>query len=266
MVVTPQQRAQCVIWYAKFSSVVETQRAFRRQYNMPHTGGRWHDSNKEEDIRQAMTQSPRKSLSRLSAEQNTPYITCHRIDLVKAEAQKYKDIIQQKDKQLDITENEVKKLERELAETKKKSNSTPLKKTEELLNPSTKVETEMSPKSILKTQGIDANVSRKRVAFEDWSDTTDDSSVDINSYFAKKDNRKKSTSINGSDKERIFQSHPEPGSKKVCPDVGKNLSQYSKTNSTTYQMKKNFIRNNSAPKKFVKKPHNVASDNDDLFA
>ena len=66
MVITPQQRAQCVTWYAKFSSVVNTLRAFRRQY-------------KEEDIRQAMMQSPRQSLSRLSAEQNKPYTTCHRI-------------------------------------------------------------------------------------------------------------------------------------------------------------------------------------------
>ena len=88
-------------WYAKFSSVVNTQRAFRSQYNvrhvpshrdivkcymflenglqMPHTGGRRRDRNKEENIRQAMTQSRRKSLSRLSAEQNKPYTTCHRI-------------------------------------------------------------------------------------------------------------------------------------------------------------------------------------------
>ena len=46
---------------------------------MPHTGERRRDKNKEEDIQQAMMQSPRKSLSRLAAEQNTPYITCHRI-------------------------------------------------------------------------------------------------------------------------------------------------------------------------------------------
>ena len=45
---------------------------------MPHTGGRRRDRNKE-DIRQAMTQSPRKSLSRIAAEQNKPYTTCHRI-------------------------------------------------------------------------------------------------------------------------------------------------------------------------------------------
>jgi hypothetical protein len=69
---------------AKFSSVTKTQRAFRRQYNchhvpshrdivkwynmflengltMPHTGGRVRDRNREEDIRQAMIQGPRKS-------------------------------------------------------------------------------------------------------------------------------------------------------------------------------------------------------------
>jgi hypothetical protein len=36
MAVTPQRRAQCVVWYAKFSSVTRTQRAFRRQYNYHH--------------------------------------------------------------------------------------------------------------------------------------------------------------------------------------------------------------------------------------
>jgi hypothetical protein len=102
MVITSQQRAQCVIWYAKFSSVVNTQWVFRHQYNvrhvpshwdivkwynmflenglqMLHTGGRRRDGNKEEVIRQAMTQSPWKSLSRISAQQNKPYTTCHRI-------------------------------------------------------------------------------------------------------------------------------------------------------------------------------------------
>ena len=85
MVITPQQRAQCVIWHAKFSSVLNTQRAFRRQYirhvpshrdivkwynmflenelQMPHTGGRRRDRKNEEDIRQGMMQSPQKSLS-----------------------------------------------------------------------------------------------------------------------------------------------------------------------------------------------------------
>ena len=70
-------RVLCVIWNAKYSSVVNTQRAFRRQYNvthvpshrdivkwymflenglqMPHTDGRRRDRNKEEGIRQAMT-------------------------------------------------------------------------------------------------------------------------------------------------------------------------------------------------------------------
>jgi hypothetical protein len=46
---------------------------------MPHTGGRLCDRNREEDIRQAMIQSTRKSLGRLSAEENVPYTTCQRI-------------------------------------------------------------------------------------------------------------------------------------------------------------------------------------------
>jgi hypothetical protein len=96
MAVTTEQRGQCAVWYAKFSSVTRTQRAFRRQYSchhipshrdivkwymflengltMPHTGGRVRDRNREEDI-----QSPRKSLRRLSAEKNVPYRTCQRI-------------------------------------------------------------------------------------------------------------------------------------------------------------------------------------------
>jgi hypothetical protein len=69
MAVTVQQRAQCVVWYEKFSSVIRTQRAFRRQYNnnhvpshrdivkwhmflengltMPNTGGRGRDGNRK---------------------------------------------------------------------------------------------------------------------------------------------------------------------------------------------------------------------------
>jgi hypothetical protein len=67
-----------VVWYAKFSSVTRTQRAFRRRYichhvpshrgmflendlTLPHAGRRLRDSNREEDIRQAAIQSPRKS-------------------------------------------------------------------------------------------------------------------------------------------------------------------------------------------------------------
>jgi hypothetical protein len=46
---------------------------------MLHTVGKRRDRNKEEDIRQAITQRSRKSLSRLSAEQNTPNTTCHRM-------------------------------------------------------------------------------------------------------------------------------------------------------------------------------------------
>jgi hypothetical protein len=101
MAVTKQQRAQCVVWYAKFSSVTRTQRAFRRQCNchnvhshrnimkwymflengltMPHTGRRVRDRNREDDIRHATIQSPCKSLRRLSAEKNFPYTTCQRI-------------------------------------------------------------------------------------------------------------------------------------------------------------------------------------------
>jgi hypothetical protein len=101
MAVTPQQRAQCVVWYAKFSIVTRTQLAFRRQYNchhvpshreivkwymllengltMPHTGGRVRDRNREDSIRQAVIQCPRKSLRRLSAEKIVPYARCQRI-------------------------------------------------------------------------------------------------------------------------------------------------------------------------------------------
>jgi hypothetical protein len=94
--------SECVIWYAKFSSVTKTQRAFQCQYNcdhvpshqdtvkwydmflgnglnMPHTGGRVNDRNREEDIRQAMIQCPWKSLHCLSDEKNIPYTTCQRI-------------------------------------------------------------------------------------------------------------------------------------------------------------------------------------------
>jgi hypothetical protein len=98
MAVTAQQGAQCVVWYGTFSSVTKTQRDFRRQYNchhvpshrdivkwynmflengltMPHTGGSTRDRYREEDIRRAMIQSPRKSLRRLSAEKNVPCAT-----------------------------------------------------------------------------------------------------------------------------------------------------------------------------------------------
>jgi hypothetical protein len=78
------RRFSCVaVCYAKFSSVKMTQGVFRRQYNchhvpscrnivkwyhmflengltMPHTGGSVRDRNREQDIRQAMIQSPRK--------------------------------------------------------------------------------------------------------------------------------------------------------------------------------------------------------------
>jgi hypothetical protein len=76
--------SRVAVWYTKFSNVTRTQRAFRRHYNchhvpsrrdiviwynmflengltMPHTGGRVRDRNREEDIRQAMIQGPRKS-------------------------------------------------------------------------------------------------------------------------------------------------------------------------------------------------------------
>jgi hypothetical protein len=45
---------------------------------MPHTGRRMSDRNREEDIWQAMIQSPWKSLHGFSGEKNVPNTTCQR--------------------------------------------------------------------------------------------------------------------------------------------------------------------------------------------
>ena len=94
MATTNQQRAQCVLWYAKFESVKRVQREFRREYgvrNVPkcdsimlwyrtfaetgfmlkeHASGRSRNPVREEAISEAMTRSPTKSLRQLEEDDN----------------------------------------------------------------------------------------------------------------------------------------------------------------------------------------------------
>lgn len=99
---TAQQKAQCVLWYAEFKSIVIVQRQFRVTYpgqNSPddkairrwfnqfrdtgsvlkgHSPGRPKTSDdKVEEIRQSCIRSPKKSIVRRSLQLNVPKSTLH---------------------------------------------------------------------------------------------------------------------------------------------------------------------------------------------
>ena len=99
---TAQQKAQCVLWYAEFKSIVRVQRQFRvtyRGHKAPddkaircwcnqfrdtgsvlkgHSPGRPRTSeDKVEEIRQSCIRSPKKSIARRSLQLNIPKSTLH---------------------------------------------------------------------------------------------------------------------------------------------------------------------------------------------
>lgn len=97
-----QEKAQAVLWYAEFKSIITVQRQFRRvfQKNAPdpktikewtatflatgsvqkrHGGGRRVSEERVEDVRTAFTRSPRKSTRRASRELQMPRTTLQRV-------------------------------------------------------------------------------------------------------------------------------------------------------------------------------------------
>ena len=99
---TPQMKAQTVVWYVEFKSIIRVQREFRRVFNQDaptdksikkwyetflatgtvlkkHGGGRKVSDETVEKVQAAYEQSPRKSLRRASRELEMSKSTVHRI-------------------------------------------------------------------------------------------------------------------------------------------------------------------------------------------
>ena len=99
---TPQMKAQAVLWYAEFKSIIRVQREFRRVFNRDaptarsikkwrdtflatgsvlkkHGGGRRASDEMVANVQAAFERSPRKSLRRASRELQIPKSTLQRI-------------------------------------------------------------------------------------------------------------------------------------------------------------------------------------------
>lgn len=97
-----QEKAQAVLWYAEFKSIIKVQREFRRVYNKAapdskrikawhtqflntgsvekrHGGGRRVSDEHVENVREAFQRSPRKSIRQASRELQMPRTTVHHV-------------------------------------------------------------------------------------------------------------------------------------------------------------------------------------------